>query len=93
MGWHYVRMYADFNVQPTMKHIPWLVPEQQIDMNQIKGWLSTCEKEHGARCDVGRFFPPSVGSTELILIDVHERRIVRKLMPIRYIALSYVWGK
>ncbi|KAJ8121973.1 hypothetical protein ONZ43_g1710 [Nemania bipapillata] len=61
---------------------------QWIDINLVKAWIYGCTTRHGAHCH-----PIHQGKiTPCWLIDTSEARIVRPSTPVRYVALSYVWG-
>lgn len=62
---------------------PYIKQQQQ---NIARQWLEKCEHEHCS--DEGA---PWVHN--LALIDLNQRCIVRPIAPVRYAALSYVWGK
>ncbi|ETN38873.1 uncharacterized protein HMPREF1541_06914 [Cyphellophora europaea CBS 101466] len=62
-----------------------------INYPLIKSWIDRCNDDHGSKCHE-RFVshPPDL---EIDLIDVSTRRLVRRTIKERYVALSYVWGK
>jgi Heterokaryon incompatibility protein (HET) len=63
----------------------------QCDFEQLKTWLTLCERVHGPLCCVSE----SYSRPGFRLIDAHNRCIidasVLDSLP-RYLALSYVWG-
>lgn len=58
----------------------------QQQQNIAKQWLEKCEHEHCINEDADLV-------PNLALIDLDQRCIVRPHGPVRYAALSYVWGK
>lgn len=62
-----------------------------VDWDLVGSWIDYCKKHHEAHCIKGRrtFSKPSVVTH---LIDCKERRIIRVWRPVKYLALSYVWG-
>ena len=64
------------------------------DVDTIAGLISECESEHGSACAVKSRL---TDKHELILVDVPNKCLVKKRFsgsdqPLRYAALSYVWG-
>lgn len=59
---------------------------KQQRQNIARQWLEKCEHEHCNDEDAGLV-------PNLALIDLKQRCIVRPHGPVRYAALSYVWGK
>ena len=61
------------------------------DIALVTTWLSMCENCHGTRCARAE----STTMAELRLLDVKSMRLIQfaKGSTVRYIALSYVWGK
>lgn len=60
----------------------------QIDFTLVRSWLQDCEKSPDHDC-VSNLSEP----IDIILIDVHDNRLVRRRSNVRYLALSYVWGQ
>ncbi|KAM0812427.1 putative Heterokaryon incompatibility domain-containing protein [Seiridium cardinale] len=58
-----------------------------INYDEIRRWLSICDKEH-SQCQLEEpaIFPG------LLVIDCHELKIVPPTQGCKYVALSYVWG-
>ena len=63
------------------------VLESKVNISIIQGWLNSCVRSHGPRCQ-----PASQHPTGLYLIDIEGMRIVECDSSNRYLALSYVWG-
>ncbi|RDL41475.1 uncharacterized protein BP5553_01454 [Venustampulla echinocandica] len=67
-----------------------VVPEEGVNFDLIKSWLSRCEKHHGQRCAPER----NDALRNIRLIDVDMRQVVS--YPdngyCSYLALSYMWG-
>lgn len=60
----------------------------------IKRFLDVCEQHHGDTCAAKLYTRGRVSSvSEIMVIDVHKRCLVRCEAGIRYLALSYVWGQ
>ncbi|PYI04758.1 HET-domain-containing protein [Aspergillus sclerotiicarbonarius CBS 121057] len=64
------------------------IKNQQVDFRLIRSWLDKCVNDPDHDCGT-RLSDP----TDIILIDVQERRLVRKRTHAKYLALSYVWGQ
>ena len=64
------------------------VLESKVNISIIHGWLNSCVRSHGPRCQPASQYP-----TGLYLIDIEGMRIVECDSSKRYLALSYVWGK
>ncbi|KAI1160364.1 heterokaryon incompatibility protein-domain-containing protein [Nemania serpens] len=70
-----------------------------IDLNRVRGWAKFCDTEHAGIChsltEWTRTPPPSLAP--LLLVDVNSRCLVEipidRVPGIRYVALSYVWGR
>lgn len=66
------------------------------DVDTITGLISQCESEHGSACEVKSRL---TDQHELLLVDVSNKCLVKKRFgpfdqpPLRYAALSYVWGQ
>lgn len=69
----------------------------QVDMALVKRWINLCEKSHQNTCasKPGPLLTPdnTSGLTVFRVIDVVDSCIVDAEPDMRYIALSYVWGK
>ncbi|GKZ72621.1 hypothetical protein AnigIFM50267_008998 [Aspergillus niger] len=75
------RNYQSTGVGRKIKH-------GQIDFTLVRSWLQDCEKSPDHDCASNLSEP-----IDIILIDVHDNRLVRRRSNVRYIALSYVWGQ
>jgi hypothetical protein len=71
------------------------VPRGEIDTTMVQSWLKRCNKHH-ERCDDLRLrfidtkhYGPQ---WEIILIDVRNKKLIKRNSKCRYLALSYVWG-
>ncbi|KAF2821758.1 HET-domain-containing protein [Ophiobolus disseminans] len=74
-------------------HVETPAANGNIDIRQIKRWLSLCDREHHGQChsiDPNQFFQCP---TSITLIDLKNKRLVFCETKERYAALSYVWGK
>jgi hypothetical protein len=65
---------------------------QRLNVEQVRQWLTTCEKEHSGLC--GTHWPGqrTQKPIRLTLIDVREGKLIESTSTERYVALSYVWG-
>ena len=63
-----------------------------IDLDLIRGWLETCERQHGHVCQLVKHNPNSPTCSPAWLIDVENLCLVRGKAEMQYFALSYVWG-
>lgn len=68
----------------------YVIPLWQIDFARVRAMLDMCETSHGMRCQHGII--DTRMDSELILIDVRQRCLVRGPATSRYFALSYVVG-
>jgi hypothetical protein len=60
----------------------------------IKRFLDVCEQQHGDACAAKLCTRGRMSSvSDIMVIDVHKRCLVRREAGIRYLALSYVWGQ
>ncbi|KFA68356.1 hypothetical protein S40285_02481 [Stachybotrys chlorohalonatus IBT 40285] len=57
----------------------------------IKRWIERCDKHHESTC-TGTYQDFLLPEAKLSFIDVENRCIVTPDEPVRYAALSYVWG-
>lgn len=70
-----------------------LVSPYQADINLLRGWLNTCERDHrDSPTEQLQQHSPLPTLPQLRAIDVHEQRIVQIGRESRFVALSYVWG-
>ncbi|KAL3264770.1 hypothetical protein ABHI18_000475 [Aspergillus niger] len=60
----------------------------QIDFTLVHSWLHDCGNSADHDCATNPSEP-----IDIILIDVHDNRLVRRRSNVRYLALSYVWGQ
>ncbi|EPE31848.1 hypothetical protein GLAREA_11930 [Glarea lozoyensis ATCC 20868] len=71
------------------------VPRGEIDPDMVKEWLKRCNKHH-ERCDDIRlkFFDTQSREARwnIVLIDVRNKKLIKRNSKCRYVALSYVWG-
>ncbi|KAF1973564.1 HET-domain-containing protein [Bimuria novae-zelandiae CBS 107.79] len=63
-----------------------------IDLDVIRHWLHTCDESHKAHCNTG-ITDLAHWRGPVWLIDVYKRCVVSVSSPMKYFALSYVWGK
>ncbi|KAH7319602.1 heterokaryon incompatibility [Stachybotrys elegans] len=57
----------------------------------FKRWIKRCDEHHQSTCS-GKYEKFLLPEETLTFIDVEERCIVTPETPVRYAALSYVWG-
>lgn len=64
----------------------------QVIWTKVAKELRECLSHHGEDCErtIGQILPTPTG---ILLIDVEQNRIVKADTNMKYIALSYVWGK
>lgn len=65
---------------------------QQVDIRQLKRWLTDCELNHTGECNPNVSHRAEIGNIPLILIDVVNNCLVPSTSTVKYFALSYVWG-
>lgn len=64
----------------------------EVNINMIRKWMQTCEKEHGPDCaDVWKDVIEQLPQ-DMKIIDVVNMAIVEAPQNCRYMALSYMWG-
>ncbi|KAF2001728.1 hypothetical protein P154DRAFT_402142, partial [Amniculicola lignicola CBS 123094] len=68
-----------------------VVPRKEIDVSLVKDWLNSCQKHHSI-CEKEAQKWTQL-DMELILVDVHQKKLVKATPGSRYFALSYVRGK
>ncbi|KAM3518072.1 hypothetical protein NHJ13051_008468 [Beauveria bassiana] len=61
------------------------------NLSLIRRWIDQCDKCHQSTCSA-RLKESSLAKAKLSLIDVEDLCIVTPNEPVRYAALSYVWG-
>jgi hypothetical protein len=68
---------------------------ETVNWDRVKGWVVACTNaEDGHRdCRTHNTSISSVLPKGLRVIDVNERRLVHPDSDVRFVALSYVWGK
>ncbi|KAJ4288590.1 hypothetical protein N0V90_011827 [Kalmusia sp. IMI 367209] len=72
------------------------MPASGANLNLLKGWVAECEQHHESHQtlhDRGTSTPQLAHSASLRVIDVLENCVIPASWDVRYIALSYVWGK
>ena len=73
-----------------------LIPKQhgqsQIDTHVVLSWIQNCNEHHG-RCKIRRHESVNREPPLIRLIDVKSKRLITMREPVKYMALSYVWGK
>ncbi|KAF7557402.1 hypothetical protein G7Z17_g663 [Cylindrodendrum hubeiense] len=72
-----------------------ILPDPQwIELKTILGWVSRCEREHGDKCNVPRWFKGVAPVDPEWLVDVVQGCVVSSPgKGTRYTALSYTWGQ
>ncbi|KAK3953000.1 heterokaryon incompatibility protein-domain-containing protein [Pseudoneurospora amorphoporcata] len=74
--------------------------EGQIDLDLVRTWLRSCREWHGTECShwlrqQSVSEPTSVPTFDpfIRVIDLEENCLVERSDLVRYVALSYVWGR
>jgi hypothetical protein len=69
--------------------------QEMIDWNRVNQWIASCvEGEDGhSYCHTHDGAGSAVLSRGFRVIDTSERRLVHPASDVRFVALSYVWGK
>ena len=62
-----------------------------VDIKRVKSLLQVCERHHPACKRAFSAVDQALDATQIVLLDVTERRIVHADIRTRYVALSYVW--
>ncbi|KAF2397709.1 HET-domain-containing protein [Trichodelitschia bisporula] len=76
---------------------PGRLQHREIDVDWIDDslpyrWKSTCDREHGVKCQV-LLAPWALGFRPALLVDVWLKCLIPGNVAKSYVALSYVWGK
>ena len=90
----YVVLLADD--APFREYFGRVVPSSDLlDPDQLRHWLSDCERTHGKACDQSLVHPDLMLDLKdtLRAIDVDQMCITEMPPDARYCALSYLWGK
>jgi hypothetical protein len=66
--------------------------QEMIDWNRVNRWIASCAKNEGAH-SYCHAHDGAVLPKRLRVVDVNERRLVHPGSDVRFVALSYVWGK
>jgi hypothetical protein len=68
---------------------------EMINWNRVNRWTASCAKSGGGHsyCHTGHGFGFAVLPKRFRVVDVNERRLVHPDSDVRFVALSYVWGK
>lgn len=66
--------------------------QSMVDWKRVKDWISFCTDHHFC-CSEDNVVCSNVLSKSFRVVDVYERRIVHPASTVRFVALSYVWGK
>ncbi|CAH0046201.1 unnamed protein product [Clonostachys solani] len=70
-----------------------LVDSEWLDVNTVRGWIETCERDH-PNCRDSGLWPSEDSIRPNYLIDVIDRRLVLGDHATGdYVALSYIWGQ
>jgi len=78
---------------PTPYGYAYKVDSKWVDVEGICERLSKCLKFHGTACPVSKSSNPSLQTRPAWLIDINRMCIIQSTTSMRYIALSYVWGR
>jgi hypothetical protein len=77
---------------PDGPHYVSLNPDR-IDVSQLKKWLANCEANHREHCHERLTSHIAHTVSSVTFIDVqHSCLVIPTTTPVRYVALSYVWG-
>jgi hypothetical protein len=65
----------------------------RIDVSQLKKWLANCEANHRGYCHKRLKWHIADTPMSVTFIDVqHSCLVIPTTIPVKYVALSYVWG-
>ena len=64
---------------------------ETVDIKRVKSLLDVCERHHTACKRAVSAADQALDATQIVLLDVTERRIIRADTRTPYVALSYVW--
>ncbi|KAF8884197.1 heterokaryon incompatibility protein-domain-containing protein [Gymnopilus junonius] len=72
--------------------------KDQIDFGMVRNWLDICKVQHGSACDETKMMDhqindPATDIPHFRLIDVVDNCIVPAPHGVKYVTLSYVWGR
>jgi hypothetical protein len=69
--------------------------QEMIDWNRVNRWTASCGKSEGGHsyCHTLDGAGSAVLPKGFRVVDVNERRLVHPDSDVRFVALSYVWGK
>jgi hypothetical protein len=71
--------------------IPKQLGQSQIDTRVVLSWIQNCN-EHHEHCKIRRHESLNRERPVIRLIDVRSKRLIKMREPVKYMALSYVWG-
>ncbi|KAF5674674.1 heterokaryon incompatibility protein [Fusarium heterosporum] len=87
---------SDLVFRDQIQHHPGqaILPDREwIDLDVVRGWMSTCHHQHGVQCHEPSWLKGVDPTKPERLIDVVQNCIVAPPgSGIRYVALSYTWG-
>jgi heterokaryon incompatibility protein (HET) len=98
-GWQSMGSRICFTEPDHPFQVAKIVSGTEINIGQVKSWISTCDQTHGERCrnesiDISDSHSALDELKSFRVIDVHQRCVVEPSpRTIKYLALSYVWGK
>ena len=64
---------------------------RMVNVKRLQSLLDSCQRHHPACNRVVKGVDQALETTQIVLLDVTERRIVHADIRTRYVALSYVW--
>jgi hypothetical protein len=69
--------------------------QEMIDWNRVNQWIASCVEGEGGHsyCHTHDGAGSAVLSRGFRVVDTSERRLVHPASDVRFVALSYVWGK
>lgn len=86
----YIMPFAHFDGSSS-EHYRYLRPVgPEVDFELVSQWVRYCDKYHTGTCRKSPWSRHSTAASHVI--DCKERKVVRISMPLKYLALSYVWG-
>jgi hypothetical protein len=65
----------------------------RIEVNQLRQWPANCEENHSKDCHERQKWHIADAASPVTFIDVQNScLVIPTTMPVKYVALSYVWG-
>ncbi|KAF2760968.1 HET-domain-containing protein [Pseudovirgaria hyperparasitica] len=79
----YIALLNDHNPSRTQA-------SASVDLDEVRSWIRECEHSHDKSCQM--YCTRDRSLPKLRVIDTELRCLVEKQTPLKYCALSYVWG-